>query len=84
MFVQVLAEALGRGYTDIIRAWEVKEDSQLNFNVKLCFSGISLAQKLQDRLSQVSGDQTKPGKSMAEQEKMYIDFNTRYIGCPKK
>ena len=38
-----------------------------------------MARKLQDTLSQVSGDPTKPGKSMAEQEKVYIDFDTCYM-----
>ena len=34
MFMQVLAEALGGGYTDVTRAGEVKEDNQSDFNVK--------------------------------------------------
>ena len=35
---------------------------------------MSMTRKLPDSLSQVSGGPTKPGKWMAEQEKIYTDL----------
>ena len=37
------------------------------------------ARKLQDSLSQVSGGPTKPAKSIVEQEKFQIDFDTCFM-----